>query len=139
MITNRSVPACSVIPVLVYDDAMRAADWLCNAFGFVERLRIGTHRAQLLFGDGAVILSQRTLSGGAHNSAPTHSVHVRVAEVDAHCARAREHGAVIVDGPADYPYGERQYTAQDIEGHCWTFSQSIADVDPKDWGATVPR
>ena len=59
---------------------------------------------------------------------------IRVADVDAHCARARTHGARIVNPPTDYPYGERQYTALDPSGRAWTFSQSIADVDPASWG-----
>jgi uncharacterized glyoxalase superfamily protein PhnB len=61
---------------------------------------------------------------------------VRVDDVDAHHARAGERGARILGPPADYPYGERQYTAQDPGGHRWTFSQSIADVPLEDWGAT---
>jgi hypothetical protein len=31
-------------------------------------------------------------------------------------------------------FGERQYTVTDLAGHCWTFSQSVADVDPAAWG-----
>jgi len=61
---------------------------------------------------------------------------VRVEDADRHHARAREHGARILRPPADHPYGERQYTAQDFAGHRWTFSQSIADVAPEDWGGT---
>ena len=38
--------------------------------------------------------------------------------------------------PSDFPYGERQYNVQDLAGHFWTFTQSIADVDPKEWGGT---
>jgi uncharacterized glyoxalase superfamily protein PhnB len=37
----------------------------------------------------------------------------------------------------DYPYGERQYSAVDVGGHHWTFSESIADVDPADWGGEL--
>jgi uncharacterized glyoxalase superfamily protein PhnB len=45
---NRSVPAATVIPVLTYPDVRAAVDWLCAAFGFAERLRIGEdHRSQL--------------------------------------------------------------------------------------------
>jgi uncharacterized glyoxalase superfamily protein PhnB len=44
---------------------------------------------------------------------------------------------LIVNPPADYPYGERQYTAEDPGGHHWTFSESIADVDPASWGGTL--
>jgi len=131
MIVNRSVPSAVVIPVLGYDDVARASDWVCNAFGFTERLRIADHRAQLVFGDGAVILTARDPADTS-----THSVHVRVEDAGRHHERASESGARILHPPTDYPYGERQYTAEDLGGHRWTFSQSIADVDPASWGAT---
>jgi uncharacterized glyoxalase superfamily protein PhnB len=62
---------------------------------------------------------------------------VRVEDADAHHARAVAEGATILDQPTDHPYGERQYNAEDPGGHRWTFSQSIADVDPADWGGEV--
>jgi hypothetical protein len=37
MIRNRSVPSAVVIPELAYEDVARASDWLCAAFGFIER------------------------------------------------------------------------------------------------------
>ena len=40
-----------MIPELAYPDVRAAVDWLVRAFGFVERLRIGNHRAQLTFGN----------------------------------------------------------------------------------------
>jgi uncharacterized glyoxalase superfamily protein PhnB len=127
MLTNRSMPSGAVIPVLGYDDDVAAAaDWLCETFGFAERWRAGSHRAQLAVGDSAVAITE----GGSRGS----NVMVRVDDVDAHYERAREHGAQILGPPADYPYGERQYTAVDVGGHTWTFSQSIADVAPEDWG-----
>ena len=129
MIQNRSMPPGSVIPELGYDDVGEAADWLCRAFGFRERLRIGDHRIQLHVGDGAVAVSD--------NGPPQGGVMVRVDDADAHHARALRAGARIVSPPTDYPYGERQYTAEDPAGHRWTFSQSIADVDPADWGGTA--
>jgi len=46
-------------------------------------------------------------------------------------------GAEILQAPTDHPYGERQYRAEDITGHVWTFSESIADVDPASWGGTL--
>jgi len=61
-------------------------------------------------------------------------VHVRVADVDAHYEHARQHGARIVQPPESHFFGERQYSAVDLGGHQWTFSQSIADVNPADWG-----
>ena len=44
---NRSIPDVTVIPELAYADLDRAVSWLCNAFGFQERLRIADH----VFGD----------------------------------------------------------------------------------------
>jgi uncharacterized glyoxalase superfamily protein PhnB len=35
---------------------------------------------------------------------------------------------------ADLPFGERQYTVEDPGGRRWTFSQSIADMAPSQWG-----
>jgi uncharacterized glyoxalase superfamily protein PhnB len=128
MLTNRSMPAGAVIPVLGYDDVAEAADWLCETFGFSERWRAGSHRAQLAIGDSAVAITD----GGPRGS----NVMVRVDGVDAHYVRASERGAQILGPPADYPYGERQYTAVDLGGHTWTFSQSVADVAPEDWGGT---
>ena len=131
MIANRSAPAATVIPVLGYADVAHASDWLCEAFGFTERLRIADHRAQLVFGDGAVIVTEL----GEHSGPST--VQVRVENADAHHERAAAAGARILNPPTDYPYGERQYSAEDPGGHRWTFSQSIADVDPASWGAIM--
>jgi uncharacterized glyoxalase superfamily protein PhnB len=119
--------------VLDYADVRTAAEWLCRAFGLLERLRIGEHRVQLTFGAGSVVISDGSLSG--RSDAPGgHSVLVRVADVDGHHANAVRHGARIIRPPTDQPYGERQYTADDLGGHRWTFSQTIEDVDPATWG-----
>ena len=101
MLRNRSCPNSTVIPELPYDDVTRAADWLCEAFGFTVRLRIGNHRCQINIGDGAMVVVER--EQGRNDVA---RVMVRVENVDAHCKQAREHGAVILREPADYPYGE---------------------------------
>lgn len=135
---NRSIPHSTVIPVLIYPDVRAAVDWLGVAFGFLERVRIGeNHRAQLSFGDGAVIVGDvRHERRPPRPGEVTHSVMVRVDDADSHCERAREHGARIVMEPTDFEYGERQYTAEDLAGHQWTFSQTLADVAPEEWGGT---
>jgi uncharacterized glyoxalase superfamily protein PhnB len=126
---NRSVPEAAVIPELPYPDVREAVDWLTRAFGLEERLQIGDHRAQLVYEGGAVI--------AIRDDAPGSTLLVRVDDADAHHARAKEAGAKILSEPEDYPYGERQYSAVDLGGHRWTFSQSVADVDPADWGGTL--
>ena len=135
MLSNRSIPRSTVIPELAYPDVQEAADWLCEAFGFTVRLRIANHRAQLNVGDGAVAITTVTARPAKDQAGDVaHGVMVRVEDVDRHHDRAKHHGARIVRPPASYPYGERQYTAVDPGGHCWTFSQSIADINPEDWG-----
>ncbi len=126
------MPDSTVLPVLVYPNVREAVTWLSDAFGFVERWEAKGHRAQLVVGEGAVVV----VDGDATGACGAHSVMVRVADIDAHYARACEWGERILTVPADYPYGERQYTAEDVAGHRWTFSQSIADVLPEDWGGT---
>lgn len=69
-------------------------------------------------------------------AAVTHAIMVRVPDVDAHFSHARERNAWILHDPTDYPYGERQYEVEDLGGHRWTFSQTIADVAPEQWGGT---
>ena len=136
MLSNRSIPRATVIPVLAYSEVNQAAAWLCEAFGFSVRLRIGDHRVQLNVGDGAVIVREMRDSETNATLGVGCSVTVRVEDADAHCKRARDHGARITQDPATYPYGERQYNAVDFGGHSWTFSQSVADVHPRDWGGT---
>jgi uncharacterized glyoxalase superfamily protein PhnB len=134
--SNRSIPRATVIPVLIYPDVREAVAWLERVFGFAERVQIGEdHRSQLEFGDGAVIVGDvRKERRPPRAGEVTHSVIVRVADVEGHCRRAREQGARIVSELEDFPFGERQYTAEDLAGHQWTFSQTLADVAPEEWG-----
>lgn len=130
---NRTMPPSTVIPVLVYEDVEEAIGWLCDKFGFQVRWQVGDHRAQLWLSGGTVVVTEPRTSqalGGPQ------SLLVRVPDVRAHCARARERGAKILSEPQDFQYGERQYAAEDLGGHRWNFSQSIADVAPEDWGGT---
>jgi uncharacterized glyoxalase superfamily protein PhnB len=139
MLSNRSIPRATVIPVLAYPDVHQAAAWLCDAFGFSVRLRIGNHRVQLNVGDGAVIVREMRENETNAGLGMGCSVTIRVADADAHRERAMAHGARITQDPVTQPYGERQYNAIDFAGHSWTFSQSVVDVDPQDWGGTAEQ
>ncbi|MGH3022379.1 MAG: VOC family protein [Gaiellaceae bacterium] len=133
----------TVTPYLLYEDVAAAIEWLGRAFGFEERLRHAdaggtvTH-AEIELGGGEVDLGR---PGPDYRSpkrlgASTHLVHVYVEDVDAHCARARQAGAPILQEPIDMPYGDRRYDTEDLEGHRWSFAQRLHDVAPADWGAT---
>jgi len=142
VVVNQSAPAATVVPILIYADVAKAIEWLRDAFGFTERLRVDRNgvvfHAQLVVGDGAIMMGRQ----GAEYRPPRPGevqqyVHVTVDDVDAHYDRAKGSGARIVEAPHDTPFGERQYTAEDPEGHRWSFSQHVADVPPEKWGATL--
>jgi uncharacterized glyoxalase superfamily protein PhnB len=140
VITNRSIPPTTVIPVLVYPDVRAAVAWLTAAFGFIERVRIGEdHRSQLRIGlDGAVIVADvRGEQQPPQAGAVTHLVKVRVADVDAQFQRARSHAARVVQEPTEYEYGERECTVEDLGGHRWQFTQTLRDVAPEEWGGVT--
>jgi len=126
------MPLGVFIPLLAYANVVQAAKWLCNTFGFSERLRIGDHRIQLTFGGGSMVVV-----GAPPPNAPTQSVMVRVENVDRHFEHARQCGAKIVLPPETHPFGERQYTVEDFAGYRWTFSESVSDVDPSTWGGIL--
>jgi uncharacterized glyoxalase superfamily protein PhnB len=113
------MPRCTVIPELAYEDVGEAIDWLCEAFGFTLRVRIGNHRAQLNVGDGAVVLTElrrREMEPATGDVDLAHAVMVRVSDAKGHYEHARERGARVLGPPVDYPYGERQYTARERPG-----------------------
>ncbi|HEY1511170.1 MAG TPA: VOC family protein [Solirubrobacteraceae bacterium] len=133
---NRSIPSATVIPVLIYPDVREAVQWLERVFGFSERVQIGeNHRSQLSFGDGAVIVGDvRSDRRPPRAGESTHSVVVRVDDARAHCEHARAEGARILMEATDFEYGERQYQVEDFAGHQWTFSETLRDVAPEEWG-----
>jgi uncharacterized glyoxalase superfamily protein PhnB len=59
---------------------------------------------------------------------------VRVPDVDAAFARARDHGARIVEELRTFEYGERSGVVEDLAGHRWELTQTVRDVDPTEWG-----
>ena len=153
--TDTKLPA--LLPMLTYEDAGAAIDWLVAAFGFRERLRLagddGTvGHAELALGDAVVALASappgyesprrhRATCAAAREWSRTpwviDGLMVYVDDVDAHAATARAAGARLLSEPEDTGYGDRQYRVEDGEGHRWMFAQHLRDVDPAEWGATT--
>jgi uncharacterized glyoxalase superfamily protein PhnB len=142
VISNQSAPSSTVVPILIYEDAGKAIEWLCGAFGFTERLRFErdnvVSHAQLVVADAAIMLGRQGNEYRAPRGGEVHQyVLVHVPDVDRHFEHAKRFGAKIVTPVNNMPFGERQYTAEDLEGHRWTFSQHVADVPPEKWGAKL--
>jgi uncharacterized glyoxalase superfamily protein PhnB len=140
------VPEQRVVPMFSYEDVGRAADWIAQAFGFTETGRWSDD-------DGKVTHVNMELDGGmimlgypsADYQSPKHhaemceaarkwretpfvvdGVHVAVDDIDAHYARAQAAGATILSELEDNTgIGQRQYRAEDLEGHRWMFAASL--------------
>lgn len=121
-----------------YKDPMAALDWLERAFGF-QRVMVITDKdgnlahSEMRFRDSYLMVGSEwadyTASPASVGGKNTQSVHVHLADgLDAHCERARAAGARIVREPEDQFYGDRVYAASDLEGHVWSFGQSIRTV-----------
>ena len=121
-----------------YKDPFAALDWLERAFGF-ERSMVITDsegklgHSQMRFGDGYIMVgsewADHTASPASLNGKNTNCIHVKLKDgLDAHCARARAAGAVIMREPEDQFYGDRVYMARDPEGHVWSFAQTVKHV-----------
>ena len=121
----------AIVPCLSYRDAPAAIAWLKEAFGFTENMVVpgpdGTiAHAQLALGNGMVMVgSERDdelqMRIPCDLGGVTQSIYVVVEDADAHYARAVAAGAEIVRELEDTPYGSRDYSARDPEGHLWNF------------------
>ena len=135
-----------VVPMLSYEDAGRAADWIAEAFGFEEtgRWTDGEGRAthvNMEFDGGMFMLgwpSPDYQSPKHHAEVCEHArmwsevpfvvdgVLVNVDDIDAHFQCAKEAGATILSELEDNTgIGQRQYRAEDLEGHRWMFAQQL--------------
>ena len=123
-----------IYPMLAYDDAPAAMDFLRDAFGFIETFRMAMPdgkigHAQMRLSGNDIMLATTWKDGGLTSPmdlpAMPCQLFVEVDDVDAHFRRAREAGAVIIAAPEDQPYGHRTYRTLDPEGHRWIFASPV--------------
>jgi uncharacterized glyoxalase superfamily protein PhnB len=132
----------TIFPMIAYENAAAAMDWLVTAFGFIEKRRI-------LGQDGRVAHGELELSGNLVMVAtPTPDYQgprrhaelceaarrwstvpyiidgalVYVDDVEAHFRRAEAAGATVLSN-LEVGGAGKQYRAADIEGHRWMFAQ----------------
>ncbi len=133
MSDTRRNPGSMIIPALRYHNAMRAIDWLCNAFGFESRLVVpnedgGVAHAQLVRGGMMIMLSSghdgaydRLIRDPGEAGGVTQAPYLVVDDPDAVYARAKGAGAEIVMEIEDWDHGGRGFSCRDPEGHVWNF------------------
>ena len=131
-----------VIPMIAYEDGIKAMEWLAEAYGFREVTRMLGNDGRLAHGEmetgnGVIMLATPT----PDYRSPKHhrescedakkwsavpwvvdGVLVYVADIDEHFANAKRSGANILSEPEDGSPGKR-YRVEDIEGHRWMFME----------------
>jgi uncharacterized glyoxalase superfamily protein PhnB len=148
MTANDSQPAYdypTIVPSVYYTQPKAAIAWLERAFGFETRMIIegpdgddSQIHAEMTVGDSGLIFvggewNPSVKSPKSVGGANTQRIHVRVDDdLDAHCAQARAAGARITREPEDQFYGDRTYSAVDLEGHDWSFAKPIQQMSLND-------
>jgi uncharacterized glyoxalase superfamily protein PhnB len=143
------MPRQRIVPMLSYEDAATAIDWLCTAFGFVENRDMRytdpsgavTH-AEIELDGARVMLAtpnpeyrsprhhRETCEDAARwldNPWVIDGVFVEVDDVNSHHDQAVAAGATILRVPDEPGIGFRVYSAEDPEGHRWMFGQQTVE------------
>ena len=129
------------VPMVAYEDATRAADWLTRAFGFSERERF--HDAQGIVTDVVLEYGGEFFLAGHPNAAyrgprrhalscatarawldtpfVVDGVLVYVDDLEDHYRVAKAAGAKILS-EIEANTVQRQYRCEDLEGHRWMFA-----------------
>ena len=129
------------VPMIAYEDASRAAEWLVRAFGFAEKERFSDRNGRVT--DVVLTLGdQFFLAGGpstGYQGPRRHAascaaarawldtpyivdgVLVYVDDVGAQHDRVVREGARVLSELEDNPL-QRQFRCEDLEGHRWMFA-----------------
>jgi len=139
MMTASTQTKSTIMPALRYADAPAAIEWLCNVLGFelhavypgadgtIAHAELNLHGGMIMLGSkkddefGHSFKSPKDLGGSA-----TCSVYVVVPDADSVYQRVQAGGAEISRPIEEMPYGSREFTVKDPEGHTW----SVGTYDP---------
>jgi PhnB protein len=126
-------------PYITVQDAAKAIDFYCGAFGARETGARFTEpggkvgHAEISFGDYALMLSDEYPDHGVISPTTLGGspllLHLYVDDVDATVAQAASLGAVVLRAAEDQAYGDRAATLRDPFGHRWMISTSVETVD----------
>jgi uncharacterized glyoxalase superfamily protein PhnB len=133
------MPDQTVFPMMAYENAAAAMDWLVRAFGFIERRRMTdkqgcVHGELELSGNMVMVASPTPDYQGPKRQAQNceqarqwlnvpwviDGVLVFVDDINSHFTRAQLEGATMLTEIENGGPG-RLYRAADLEGHRWMF------------------
>ena len=136
---NANSSPSTIMPSLRYRNAPAAIDWLCTVLGFARHAVYANPdgtiaHAELTLGGGMIMLGSAKddeygrgfKSPGEIGGVETRGAYIVVADADAVHARAQAANAAIVRPLQSTPYGSREFSLKDPEGHTW----SVGTYDP---------
>ncbi|MGC4090360.1 MAG: VOC family protein [Polyangiaceae bacterium] len=125
----------AVVPMLRYSDAERAIAWLCEAFGFEVFLKVPgqagrIEHARLTLEDRMIMLASLGRDGAFENrfrnpadvGGVTQCTSMFVSDPDRIYQSAKAAGARVIDEIADFHFGGRTFSCEDLESHVWLFT-----------------
>ena len=127
--------AKAIIPTMMYQDASKAIEWLCNAFSFEKHLVVPGENGSIMHAElklGSVMIMIGSAGNGSeyskHIKLPnqvggfeTQSPCIVVDNPDEFYESAKQNGAKILIDIKTEDYGGRGFTCADPEGHIWNF------------------
>lgn len=122
----------TVTPYLVVEGAAKVLDFVKEAFGAEEKLRMdqpgGTiGHAEVMIGDSMVMMGD----AGEQNPPMPAMIHLYVEDCDATYERALAAGGTSEREPTDQFYGDRSAGVRDMAGNLWWIATHVEDV-PED-------
>lgn len=125
------------ITLLVYRDISAGHAYLVDVLGLAAGpISYDGDRAvhgEVYAGDGVVWLHpeapEHRMASPSTTGMVTASIAVVIDDVDAHHSRVAATGATINYPPTDMPYGVREYSVRDPEGHLWSFQTPLTEID----------
>lgn len=123
----------SVTPYLIVDGAEKLLDFVKEAFGAAERMRMpgpnGTiGHAEVTIGDSMIMLAD----GGEERPARPGTIQLYVEDCDESYRRAMAAGATSVREPRTEFYGDRMGGVKDPVGNQWWIATHVEDVSPEE-------
>lgn len=128
--TNHTSGSTAVWPLITFEDAPAAIDFLRDAFGFEEiAVHLSPHdpghvihgELRWPMGGGVMVTSAGEPDAPFARPPGAALVYLACDDPDGLFERSTAAGAPIVRGLADEDYGSRGFTVRDPEGNIWSF------------------
>ncbi|MBL1278287.1 MAG: VOC family protein [Ectothiorhodospiraceae bacterium] len=130
-----------ITPYVFYNDVAKAVEWLETAFGFEKTMVMPDPEgkvvhAEMKLQDAGIMMGLASEQQGSKSpkdtTGVTQSLYVYVDDLESHIQHAKSSGATITSEITEMFWGDKMYTANDLEGQHWTFAQHVKDIAPED-------